>query len=327
MRKNKKKSSFTSTQRRLLRIWIVVATIALFVVGSYAAYTNMNSVKRVVATGRGSGILFSSNYMTATASGTKAEQYTNRVVNISGDSPTLTVSVCNYSQEDITKSNENDITYRFVVTLVPKNGYEFTETDRAKYKVNGTGFAANSNEFVLLNQKLSGKEANKNTYKITLDSELTEYVNIRVEAIPNDTSYAYTGSNKLAGILSTSLGDNQQSTGWTGKFTDDQTKDAKDYAGFNYEISGNGKGTITLKWNSSKIEISPWFLEDTKTTATEQNNWKSIQFTVGTDETRNYTLQFYRVSTDQEEWSTIKQWVTCEFTENQDMDESGSTGK
>ena len=48
---------------RLVALWILVALALLAVAGSFAAYTSFNSVKRVVSTGKGSNILFGSNYL------------------------------------------------------------------------------------------------------------------------------------------------------------------------------------------------------------------------------------------------------------------------
>jgi hypothetical protein len=138
---------------------------------------------------------------------------------------------------------------------------------------------------------------------------------IQIEAIPKD--YRYTDNKKLANILSTTLNGSTQNTGWTGQFTDIQTdRTPEDYDGFNYQVSGNGYGKLTITWNCEKIEISPWFLEGRDLTKDTEKNTKSISFKVGEDNVESYAIQFYWVEKENIDWTTLEEYVSCEFVES-----------
>ena len=93
-------------KRSWLAVWIAFAAAALSTVGVLAAYTSVSSVKRVVSTQKGAGMLFSSNYLTTD------ENDLPRTITFSSmeTSPCVTVNVCNYPQTMI-KHNDKDITY------------------------------------------------------------------------------------------------------------------------------------------------------------------------------------------------------------------------
>lgn len=81
-------------KRSWLALWIAFAAAALSTIGVLAAYTSVSSVKRVVSTQKGAGMLFSSNYLTTD------ESDLPRTITFSSmeTSPCVTVNVCNYPQ-------------------------------------------------------------------------------------------------------------------------------------------------------------------------------------------------------------------------------------
>ena len=59
-----------------------------------------------------------------------------------------------------------------------------------------------------------------------------------------------------------SFADYEVNKNWTGHFIDSQTdRKPDDYDAFNYEISGNGAGTVTVTWNESLL-LSKWATND-----------------------------------------------------------------
>ena len=64
MRRNTNKNIIT---KRWLTFWAVAVSVLLTGLVVFAAYTNLNSVKRVVSTQGGRGTAFSSNYLNLTA--------------------------------------------------------------------------------------------------------------------------------------------------------------------------------------------------------------------------------------------------------------------
>ena len=89
------------------------------------------------------------------------------------------------------------------------------------------------------------------------------------------------------------------------------------YDAFNYEISGNGAGTVTVTW-SDKLLLSQWAMKyepvyDNKTST------YSYDFTVD-DLTTVKQFQFYRNPEklellDGKKWSDIENLVTISFSE------------
>lgn len=121
-------------KRSWLALWIAFAAAALSTIGVLAAYTSVSSVKRVVSTQRGAGMLFSSNYLTTD------ENDLPRTITFSSmeNSPCVTVNVCNYPQTLI-KHNDKDITYTLTVELMDSNGNAVTGEEAAKYSVEYNG--------------------------------------------------------------------------------------------------------------------------------------------------------------------------------------------
>jgi hypothetical protein len=130
-------------------------------------------------------------------------------------------------------------------------------------------------------------------------------------------------------MLSAAVYTEKQATVWKGTFTDSKVPDTQqDLDGFNYEISGNGEGIVTLKWDSTKVEVSPWFLDDiadyitTEVAIDDTTKEKTVSFKVGTSEQteKSYQLQFYRVvseNTDSSEMN-VQDYVKCTFAAKED---------
>jgi hypothetical protein len=294
--------------------------LALLVSGSFAAYTSLNTVRRVVSTMAGSGTMFSSNYMSlwdsgATAYGTKSFAY-----NETEDAPAFTVTVCNYAQDNPKYVNGSDITYTLTATLVDREGNAYdtsklTAAELACYKVNNTAFV--NGTATLTGQTLSGGTKSKISYTITMDSVHMSEVYVLVKAVPVADSLAATDNKILACKFRGTVSNAQRSAGWSGSFTDakvDSEPSALD--GFNYEITGYGVGTITLTWDSTKVAISPWFLADEGVSGgvTTSGGKSSVTFSVSAKDS-SFRLQFYRVAaaSADETSDMVRGYVTCRY--------------
>ena len=93
----------------------------LAVYGSFAAYTNFNSVKRVVSTGTQSDTMFGSNYLTLMNSNDTSIPV-KRISLAGNDNHTFTVQVCNYVWGDPTLYNPKDIKYKVTAKLISMDG-------------------------------------------------------------------------------------------------------------------------------------------------------------------------------------------------------------
>lgn len=276
-------------KRSWLAIWIAFAAAALSTIGVMAAYTSVSSVKRVVSTQKGAGMLFSSNYLTID------ENDLPRMITFSSmeTSPCVTVNVCNYPQTMI-KHNDKDITYTMTVELVDSGGNAVTNADYSvEYNGEKKTFEKNSKiEFSPL--KLTADDFNKHEFVLTFDkSQLTKSdIYMKVTATPTDQAELKPLSAKLGIIY---INDNTSAT-WTGTFIDNATS-PKDLDGFNYRLSGSGEGTVTLTWNTNYVDISPWFKNTYKLTISKDSSGiATATLKVNSAEKNQYDIQFYRTN-------------------------------
>lgn len=285
-------------KRSWLAIWIAFAAAALSTIGVLAAYTSVSSVKRVVSTQKGAGMLFSSNYLTID------ENDLPRMITFSSmeNLPCVTVNVCNYPQTMI-KHNDKDITYTMTVELVDSNGNVVTSADYSvEYNGEKKTFESNSKiEFSPL--KLTADDFNKHEFVLTFDkSQLTKSdIYMKVTATPTDQADLKSLSAKLGVIY---INDNTSAT-WTGTFIDNATS-PKDLDGFNYRLSGSGEGTVTLTWNTNYVDISPWFKNAYKLTISKGSSGiATATLKVNSAEKNQYDIQFYRTNgiNSSEQWS------------------------
>ena len=276
-------------KRSWLAIWIAFAAAALSTIGVLAAYTSVSSVKRVVSTQKGAGMLFSSNYLTID------ENDLPRMITFSSmeTSPCVTANVCNYPQTMI-KHNDKDITYTLTVELVDSNGNAVTSADYSvEYGGEKKTFESNSKiDFSPL--KLTADDFNKHEFVLTFDkSQLTKSdIYMIVTATPTDQAELKPLSAKLGVIY---INDNTSAT-WTGTFIDNATS-PKDLDGFNYRLSGSGEGTVTLTWNTNYVDISPWFKNTYKLTISKDSSGiATATLKVNSAEKNQYDIQFYRTN-------------------------------
>lgn len=285
-------------KKPLLLLLLVLVCLVLLASGTFAAYTNVESIKRVVATRKGvdENRRFSSNYLT---NNPNPDSFPLRLIGIAENSQNVSfaVTVCNYLQEDRTLINENDITYTLTAMLIGPDGTPITDKSQITYtKKDGDSVTLTGEEVrqsvAISNttyeggkynaaQTLYADVASENVYRITSnDSDLLRSISIQIEALPTDTLVA----PRLAGLLKFSAAA-AQTTDWTGRFVGPEDADA-----FNYELSGSAQGTLTLTWDPSLV-INPSFEAEVGSTVINS----SISFYVGgPGQPNHYRVQFYK---------------------------------
>lgn len=177
--------------------------------------------------------------------------------------------------------------------------------------MNGTPFD-DAGELTKENQKLPTGKAATNEYKFEIPGILKDKVKIQIVAEPDASSKEAVNNQKLAAILSFS--GYEAVKNWTGHFLDSKEKNPDQYDAFNYEISGNGSGSVTVVWEDS-LQLSKW------TTGGKQTN-SSYTFTVD-GSTTAVQFQFYRnpekvSDLDGKNWSGLEELVKVSFTEKVD---------
>lgn len=301
-------------------VWLVTAAIALLVSVSYAAYINLDIAKWVVSTGSGgNSVRFSSNYLYAVDA--NEENYSTRRITPKTETAEngtavskFTVEVCNYIYGNTAAVNSKDIGYTLKATLLPIGGGALP-TGVERITVNETAFNANGE--LSIPTQLPAKEPTSHKYLFTIPEDLAEQVSIEIVAEPqSDTDYLATNQKKLAAEITfrdASVADN-----WRGKFVDKRgDRSPTQYDGFNYEISGSGKGTVTVTWNESILEISHWL-------NAEEVNGKSWVIEVGGEgKPTAYMTQFYikdrekfeaEFKSGEDPWKKLDSLVQVTFT-------------
>lgn len=302
-----------------ITIWLILVCAALVVTGTYAAYTKVEYVKRVVATKNMLQTeLFSSNHLLLRSDG---NDYPLRMIPVGTQSNvSVMVSVCNYLQSDITRVNDDTITYTFSAQLMDIQGNpiksdteityqtgEGTETTTTtitgrrlaeiiQIRKNGAAVLANvtANSITYSlpegSETLAGGVESANFYEVFCPQEYIPVLNaiaIRMKADPGENH------KKLVGELW--LGTNyQQLTAWNGKFVGlPNDGSTESYDAFNYEIYGMKQQRLRVCWNPQRVTLGKWSREQF-TGAIVGADY--IEIDVGAPGTpKSYTLQFYRV--------------------------------
>lgn len=296
-------------QYRGAAVLLGLGILTLIIYGSFAAYTSFNSVKRVVSTGTQSDTMFGSNYLSPL--NLSDTNYPVKRISLSDDTNcTFTVLVGNYVWGDESLYNPKDITYTVTAKLLSMDGGDLP-ADYSSIKMNETPFG-DAGELTKENQKLPTGKAVTNEYKFEMPGSLKDKIKIQIVAEPDASSKEAVNNQKLAAILSFS--GYEAVKNWTGHFLDSKDKNPDQYDAFNYEISGNGSGSVTVVWEDS-LQLSKW--------ATGGNQVNSpYTFTVD-GSTTAVQFQFYRnpekvSDLDGKNWSGLEELVKVSFTEKVD---------
>lgn len=295
-------------QYRGAAVLLGLGVLTLIIYGSFAAYTSFNSVKRVVSTGTQSDTMFGSNYLSPL--NLSDTNYPVKRISLSDDmNCTFTVLVGNYVWGDESLYNPKDITYTVTAKLLSMDGGDLS-TDYSLIKMNGTPFD-DAGELTRKNQKLPTGKAATNEYKFEIPGILKDKVKIQIVAEPDASSKEAVNNQKLAAILSFS--GYEAVKNWTGHFLDSKNKNPDQYDAFNYEISGNGSGSVKVVWDDS-LQLNKW------TTGGKQVN-NSYTFTVD-GSTTAVQFQFYRnpekvSDLDGKKWKDLEDLVKVSFKGNQ----------
>lgn len=323
--KNRRKGK-TWIRRYWGTLWLLAVEILLLIGGSLAAYTSFSSVKRVVSTGESQVVLFSSNYLYLTDKSVtdySARRVTPVPVNDNNFSEKFTVSVSNYLLSNPSAWNTQNIEYTLTATLIPINGGDLPENFNQitiQYGTETKTFQSETLEFTDLT--LTNDAVHTHSFVVLLPAGIESQIKIQMIAEPNKESYSATNQQKLAAVLI--MGELAPVKNWTGKFLDAKDYPPDAYDGFNYEISGNGKGEVTLTLDYSILELSPWFVSEHRCTVdtNEEKHQKKITFFVGGEGENGvvtaYQTQFYWTSgpKDTISWDDLEKCVTVEFNEN-----------
>ena len=298
-------------QSKAAAIFLLAGAMLLAIYGSFAAYTNFNSVKRVVSTGTQSDTMFGSNYLSLMNLSDTSIPVKRISLAESNGTYTFTVQVCNYVWGDPTLYNPKDIKYKVTAKLISMDGGNLPDNCTG-IEMGGKAFNEDG-ALTLDNKTLATGSAQTKSYSIVIPKDLKDKIKIKIEAVPENISADAVNNQKLGAILS--FADYEVTKNWTGHFIDSKTdRKPDDYDAFNYEISGNGAGTVTVTWNESLL-LSKWATNDK-----QQNG--SYTFNVDGSITA-IQFQFYK---NPEKWKALEDWealeklVTVKFKEQNETE-------
>ncbi len=253
-------------RKHWITVWLVVAVMTSVGIIAYASFTRVTVAKRVISTQKGAGVLFSSNYMeSGTTKNSSASYYKD-----ADDNLVVDLYVYNYATPKTNPFYRDDnIEYTITARMVKDiNGTPLTDGDRTTisgltYKFGDFRFnSTNGFETMLSSQTLSNDRSDRNHYTLTFDpSEISEIATppgycMYVEAQP----VGITELPTIKGYIGVSLSETID-PGWRGEIVDEN---GMNYDGYNYEITGNGIGVLTITWNNTKLEPNDLIFNDSK---------------------------------------------------------------
>ncbi len=286
--------------RTSIALLLALVCLVLLGTGTYAAYTNVSFIKRVVATRSGAqGSPFSSNYLMP-SSGIEEANFAHKLISAGADgTATISLTVCNYPQNDITKYSDSDIPYTLTVQVFDSENKEVKDSAiLGNITIDNTALASSYSH----PSTLKGGQKSMDVYHIKIQNcnVLSQYT-IRIKAVPDGIEGFLAANFKVVAA-------SKQPTGWTGEFVD-SNKSLAELDAFNYKISGSAKGSLTLSWDKDYIMLSRWSIKALGEDPADVTN--SITFSVGGDgQPGSYLLQFYRVKG----YSTGDAWPTVDYT-------------
>ena len=283
-----------------------LACMFLLISGSLAAYTSLSNAKRTIST-VGSRQLFSSNILLEYE---KEDDIQSKFMSFSKDiDSAFKVSVCNYSQDNPEKYASEDINYTIKVSLMDQNGKKVTDQNvLLRYKWNDTPFSN------LKDQKytLSKGQKSEHVYSITVPAEYMKGYKIKIIAEPVTTGYRSLGRT-------ISFSEDVASSEWKIDYlNDEQEQNAYDLGCINTRLTGSEYAELTLTWDTTHVQIDPWFLEDIQkvTGVYIGHTDNSLTFKAGGDSGFNqYDITFYRTNpvhsddSTPEDWNAIKSYI------------------
>ena len=314
------KKQAEKNKKRIFTAAVIFALVSLICgIAVSAAYINLNTVKRVVSTQGAGGTPFSSNYLLLVPRDTTSYAIKNINCPEGAGSAQFEINVCNYVQNDPSKISENDIKYSLTLTQLNNDGTVNTESFSGLKVTDASGasFTFTDGVCCISDQLLPGNVKTVNTYYVSVPKEMVNNVDLRAEAEPSDSSsYSVTNGNKLArNFVFTEY--NALSSSWTGGFKETS---AENNDAFNYVIRGQGKGTVTLSWDSDQLEISGVFLDNyaLRDKVTSEGNRRSLTIDVDSNNGPNrYDIQFYKTKNGvYTNMTAVNGYVTVSFSES-----------
>ncbi|MCR5458017.1 MAG: hypothetical protein K6F14_08065 [Clostridiales bacterium] len=334
-------------------IWLSVAIILVGSFATYAAYTEIASIKRVVSTQTTPGEMFSSNCMQT------------EIFNLRLTTSEYIVTVCNFDQSKPTMYNPLSIAYVLSAEIMVKRGDDYYtmaefKTEYASEYAAYVAKAANysicktyddenpstllSNTPIVFSEEngftvtfdsdtLAPAKSSVDRYNVAIDSDAISDTDtdiyVHVWAVPSEPASLRRIDGRLYGATVTI-----EKASWTGTMMESDCATV-DYDFYNYIITGSGSGTIDILWNPDKFEINPFFFVDSNNDFKNDNNtpttiaaenasyggqyagWKMVTIEVDSTVKSMYEMQLYKTDNTGTSYTgenVASGFIKCVFT-------------
>lgn len=264
-------------RKLLILLLLVLGCFAVLATGTYAAYTEYKTVKRVVVARTREdfdGLRFSSNLLFVYE--LNDDNYEERSISVSSSGDVrIDLMVCNYPQSAPASFNDSDIRYTMSINIIAK----------------GTDITFEPQKGFLEGGKLSSV-----SHSITIPADAVSAVSsgyLTVVVTPDEDSRDATMNKKLAANLKI-VPKEAAPSGWSGTliFEGGSENSAKNDA-INYHIHGTEECDMVLSWGE-KVILGKWSRESLDVKESTDN---SVTIHVGgPGQPTSYYLQFYRLA-------------------------------
>lgn len=282
-----KKDLLTSIKNQWLRIWIAFMTLSLFSFSVSAEYQpQSNIMKRVVVSTSEPIYKFSSDVLSGGSVKTYVPQYKDVLgENANPNYYEIPVHIRNYSTKASASWYDEEIVYNvsFKFTDIKGNQIEALPPGDTRtvgiYKKTDSGethiatLSVGTLQALNLSQTLERDSAHnsQDTYYLRFSPnwDLTEDENICVQmkAEPIRTGGKYNDLRNLGAVIGLKQSNGDTDSGWHA-FLDEENavdEDDSDYTvfdGYNLIVTGSGKATITITWDTRYFELNKHFYDN-----------------------------------------------------------------
>lgn len=324
-------------KKQWLLVWIVFSVISLMAMTVSAFYeTTSNTMSRVIVATSSQGMMFASNYLEEGGANSYQGAYRIELAEANKLTDTYQVDVLlyNYDPASSVKHYMEDIEYTIEVQLTNAKGEPLEATDlhgQTVKIVDKSGIEKTTLSSSNLSASFDGTlvsvanttTENKYTLHFSGNWDLEEDTDICVQMIAkpkHGDNNRYKDLKDIAQIIGLRKAVNTESKGWQAYLKEKRegVLAIDECDGYNLVVTGSGSATITITWDTSKVDFNKHFygkdvnlfnysevsytLSGTVATMTIAANTGSNS----TNHRNRYDIQLYKTGVaDPSDWTTL----------------------
>ncbi len=333
-------------KKQWLHIWITIAVISITMLAVSAEYgITTNTMNRVVRSISSQGMMFSSNYLVENGDRTYIAKYVS--VNNAFD---IDVYLWNYDIGNISKWYPETIDYTITASLVDSKGDDLilaNDDDRSVDILDSNGqklvtLDRDLNAFTSAVQHLNYSESSSDENRFIISypdnwdlDDIDFCVKITASPYRDGNANRYKDLKDISAVLGLKESMSAGSKGWRAYISEEGTKQISDCDAYNVVVTGSGKATIRLTWDTRYLDFNEYFYSADKRIYTFGSN--EVQYSVNGDqatitinadtgssatEHRNrYDIQLYKTGAEEPaSWEALRNWLTITLPDENNGD-------